>query len=971
MKLIYPTVILFTVSVTANKWGTRKCKTVKKLGEVNGDCDNELVSCSTAKTVDDATYQNCVNIQVIDAFWSPPKFHMCDAKYTDQADIDTCHQKIKDLIVACHTNTDYFKSTDCIDLSAYKIELEIMDDVNVVSDEILNNKSYFWKVPKPCANFQNNAVSDGNTATATTEQSDKYTACLTSYNSMIPLQITCEGGDASACSSWWDHQANIPDGQRTGNPYNPNTKIKVTPDNADCSTTADATLCEAAKISIPALKDDCILENEGDITKNGSCLALKTERKKLLPEKTVRLLPYDICYPDDGDHATFGTDTGLCETAVDQLNTAKTDCLADETSTACDDIRTLKKQLFPTEEKDLCAGSDDPTTCNADLSAVRDMQANCAAELAGDDTQNGQCDALKIKKKEIGTKGNELNEAFKQPKRDLCKDAVDATVCEADKSTLKNMREECRKEAKNKVDAVVGSCDDYEAKKIELFPTFFKEKTGHTYCADQVDGSAEKTECEGKIADLKPLQDDCQAENTGDATKAGSCQALKNKRKDLLPPKQSQAKVQDESYCEDDTKKPAEITTDDCKALIGEIQALRPDCIAENKGDATKDGSCDSLKQKRNTLRPKEGYEDPCATATDVATCQAQQTELKGLQKDCRDERAGDTTKDGSCDALKAKRIEYAPAGAHICDTKPVDEQDACKTAAASLSGLRKACRDARANNEIFPQSCIDFSAAQALVPKLDKPNKQPKDQTAPTKPPRLVKKPDHPCTTLPAENQGDCYQAYGDMMALKKLCKTDRDAGNRDSQNCKDLRAKQQALPVQHAEKEKIPQNLCQNLPTDEQDACNAAYIIIQDRFPKCQQAKSSGEDPLVNLDCIDFATNLAYIPKKKTMAEKQADANVHPCESLSTDEEKATCYTTYDSLDALRSSCKTDKINKVENSTNCADLKTALASVPRPDTAAKKKAQLQANGGIILRNLKKRSIEYVSGGKTMSYRR
>lgn len=608
-------------------------------------------------------------------------------------------------------------------------------------------------------------------------------------------------------------------------------------------------------------------------------------------EKPVKQLTYDMC---TADHWNFGADTAACQAAVDALNAARTACAADTTSTECMKVRDLKNSIQPQKtSSDLCENAADKAACEAEVVVIEGMQADCKAEIDGDATKAGSCDALKQKRKEVGGKGNPLHEKFKAPKRDLCAGAADAAACQVNVDLLGDMKKLCRAERKGDT-TKAGSCDAYEAKKTELFPDDFPQKKAPR---DLCDGAADPTACAAAVEVVKQLQIDCQQENAGDITKGGSCDNLIIKRKELMPKKVAVTKPIDPSECDDAADNAA------CLVVLDEIQALRPDCIAENKGDLTKVGSCKSLNSKRRELRPKEGFVDRCTGVADEAACRAKQAEIDNLKDDCDAENNNDLTKVGSCASLKAKKKEIkALSQADPCDSLAADEIQPCKDAAATIGQLRKDCRTAKAAGEENPQACTDFMAANEKIPSVSRTKK---------------------------------------------------------------------------------PRNLCDRLPADQQVACEAAYVLVEDLWPKCAIHKKEGNAD--HQECLDLATNVALLPARKTKEEKAAEAAdkaanaiVHPCETLATPEEVSACKVSYENIKTLKAACIADNKADVANSQNCIDLKAALAEpgLPQADKS-KKNSKIAAQGGIILgKSLNKRSVDeadYIGSktGKSLSYRR
>ena len=239
------------------------------------------------------------------------------------------------------------------------------------------------------------------------------------------------------------------------------------------------------------------------------------------------------------------------------------------------------------------------------------------------------------------------------------------------------------------------------------------------------------------------------------------------------------------------------------------------------------------------------------------------------------------------------------------------------------------------------------------------------------------------PCDSLPADDIQPCKDAAATIGQLRKDCRAAKAANIENAQACIDFAAANEKIPS--VSRSKKPRNLCDKLPETEQTACEAAYVLVEDLWPKCAQHKKDGAPD--HQDCLDLATNVALLPVRKTKEEKAAEdaaklanATVHPCETLATDQEISDCKVKYDNIKVLKAACIADNKAGVTNSTNCADLKTALAEqgLPQPDKS-KKKAKVAAQGGIVLRSLKKRALEQedldeymeARAGKSFSYRR
>lgn len=799
MKLV-PIYSLAVAYASANKWGTKKCKGIEKKGEVSGDCQAELIECSKATTIEDAEYQNCINIKIMDAFWNPPKEWECAAKYATTAEVDTCKADIKDKIQNCYKKTGYFTAAECIALSDLRDSLAIMDDLNVVSDD---DKKAAWAPRKPCQAMQYAANSLTNTASSTTAQIATFNTCMVSYTASIAKEATCIGGDQTACDDWWALMVDLPGGQKGKNPYD-NSTPEAPKELCPATLSADdLAACQAKESELTTLKADCKAEKKGDTSKAGSCAQIKAKRKEVQNTgdrpKTVKPMNYDICTTD---HFNFAADTASCQTAVDNFNTARQNCINDATHADCATIDGLKSQLFPPPPAyDPCANAADATQCATDVAEVATLETDCKTYRDGnDDTKADSCNDLKRKKKELAGQGIRI----KKQATDLCDGATDAAQCATDKATLESMKDACRKEAKGKADAVAGSCTALSDKQTELFPDKFPAKDKKDPC----DGATDAAVCAIKVQQLNDLKDDCEAETNGDSSKDGSCDLVKDKRKEIMEDKVPEPKQTPQEMCT------SALDTAACEVIAGELNTLRTNCMQAASKDHQ---SCKDLQKKRVEYNHiSSGVADPCDSATDAAACKQARLDLKDLRLACKEAmktHVAGQPNPTACDQMDAAKTTLSDAGAETTNNKAKMPKNLCskfheagsadltncETAYTTAEGLFPQCEQAKvdagagADPTTLP-ACINLQAQLDLIPV-----KKTRDEKNSEKAARPTKTKEDPCDSLTdATAISECQTNYESAKALKAACKADTNNGvaREDSVNCQTYKALMDTLP-------------------------------------------------------------------------------------------------------------------------------------------------------------------------------
>jgi len=341
---------------------------------------------------------------------------------------------------------------------------------------------------------------------------------------------------------------------------------------------------------------------------------------------------------------------------------------------------------------------------------------------------------------------------------------------------------------------------------------------------------------------------------------------------DYSTPTSTLPKMLDHTYCAGRTDET------DCQLKVDQIMALRPQCIAEHKGDATMAGKCQELHTARSSLTPN-AYVAPCAhidpaDTLAVAQCEQEQIQVTNLKADCRDEKAGDVSKTGACANLSDLMKEILFEQSTDCASLPTqDEIDNCDQLASQLTSFRHACKQDRANGLKSSDNCRNYAEAVATVPRKQQPTKPGKEanRIANNLPPKK-QRPAHPCSTITvALEQQDCYDKYAEVERLRVACRADKENNLANSLNCEDMKSKISELPAKPATKSKIPRNLCHMEPITDQYLCNQRYQIIVDKWEACRLDTLNGNEA-TSLDCIAINDNLALIPKKKTQQEKEA---------------------------------------------------------------------------------------------------
>ena len=203
VKFIFATTALLAHNTLSKNLRLKTCEKVAKIGEVNNDCLQELAACEieeyeaklNVNTDPNFVPDSCQRIEIIKDYWSPPRLTICGTKFSLDNEVRICEDKLKQLIVSCHSSEDYYKDVICSELSIYNKELQNLPSINKI-----NKRKKVWKAPLPCQALNYQGVSDNSENVATVEQNAVYETCLDAYVEVIPMEEECKNGDRDSCN---------------------------------------------------------------------------------------------------------------------------------------------------------------------------------------------------------------------------------------------------------------------------------------------------------------------------------------------------------------------------------------------------------------------------------------------------------------------------------------------------------------------------------------------------------------------------------------------------------------------------------------------------------------------------------------------------------------------------------------------------------------------------------------------------